>query len=120
MPVTKMIRYLCSDLVRITSLDGPQRSTQFANLEEIGTDFAEVLTECAFPSQAKLRIAREGYQMDGIVESCTLRTPLGYFVRVKLAPASVWSKRRFTPKHMLVVPGQAAAKVSTLSVASGY
>lgn len=116
----KMIRYLCSELVRITCLDGSQKRSQWGNLEEIGTHFAEVLTDRAYPREASLRIASETYQIDGVVESCALQHPLGYFVRVKLAPESSWSKEQFTPQHLLAVDGPSEPKVFSLSVASGY
>jgi len=114
---SKMIRYLCSELVHITSLDGVQRPRHCGNLEEIGEDFAEVLTQRAFPRNASVRIASKTYQMDGIVESCTFERPLGYFVKVKLAPSS-WSEQWFKPKHMLRL-GPPEPEESRAGAASG-
>src|SRR5258706_4091161 len=96
-----MIRYLCSELVQITSL-GPQRRSQSGNLEEIGSSFAEVLTEHAMPRKASVRITSENYQLEGVVESCVFTRALGYFVRLKLPPSS-WSEKWFTPKHLFAI-----------------
>ncbi len=115
-----MIRYLCSELVHITSLDAPNRPVQSGNLEEIGAHFLEVLTERPFPRKASVCIASASHQMDGIVESCALQRPLGYFVKVRLAPGSSWSEQRFTPNHLLRISGPPEDKVSHLGVASGY
>jgi hypothetical protein len=56
--------------------------------------------------------------MDGMVESCSLDRPLGYFVKVKLARPS-WSEQEFTPKHMLRID-EPAPKLNHLGAASGY
>ena len=114
-----MIRYLCSELVHITSLDGPHRQVQCGNLEEIGAYFAEILTERPFPRQASVCITSKTHRMDGSVESCELQQPLGYFVRVKLALSAPWSEQRFTPKHLLRIQCP-QPKVSHVGVASGY
>jgi len=118
MKTSKLIRYLCSELVYITSLSGPRRTRQLGNLEEIGRSFAEILTEQALPRKSNVRITCEDYQMDGVVESCSWHRPLGYFVRVKVARSS-WSERWFKPEHMLRIRST-EPKVSPLRVASGY
>src|SRR5438128_1792555 len=113
-------RYLCSELVLVARLDGTGRIGLRANLEEIGETFAELIAERPFPRKSKIRITSETHQMEGTVESCVLDRPLGYVVKVQLAPKSHWSERWFTPKHLLRVPAASTAKVSTLEMASGY
>jgi len=119
MPDSKSIcRYLCSELVFITRPDRRRRRAVLANLEEIGEWFAEVLTDCAFPENTVVRIVNQAHQLEGIVENCSPRKPLGYLVKVKLAPQSRWSERWFTPQHLLRIWSGAAPKVSTLAAAS--
>ncbi len=112
-----MIRYLCSELVQITSL-GPQKRSQSGNLEEIGPTFAEVLTEQALPRKSSVRITCKNFQLHGIVESCAFERALGYFVRLKLAPLS-WSEKWFTPKHLFTIKAP-ETQVNRLGAASGY
>ena len=90
------------------------------NLEEIGEWFAEVLTECAFPRDSVVRIVSQAHQLEGVVEECTRHKPLGFFVKVKLAPKSRWSDRWFTPQHLLRLWSGTPPKVSPLKAASGY
>jgi hypothetical protein len=112
-------RYLCSELVFITRPDRRRKPAMLANLEEIGEWFAEVLTDCAFPHNAPLRIVSKDHQLEGVVEKCVARQPLGYFVKVKLSPQSRWSERWFTPQHLLQLWSGAPPKASTLEKSSG-
>ena len=112
-------RYLCSELVFITRAGRKGRRAMLANLEEIGERFAEVLTECALPRDVAVRIVSKSHQLEGVVEACTHRRPLGYVVRVKLAPQSHWSERWFTPQHLLQLWSGSRLKVSPLTAASG-
>ncbi len=113
-------RHLCSELVFITRADRRGRQATLANLEEIGEWFAEVLTECAFPRDAVVRIVSKAHQMEGVVEACTRQQPLGFFVKVRLAPQSRWSEHWFTPQHLLQLWSGTQPKVSPLKAASGY
>ena len=117
-------RHLCSELVFITRADRRGRQPMLGNLEEIGEWFAEVLTECAFPRDSVVKIVSKAHQLEGVVENCTRRHPLGFFVKVRLSPESRWSERWFTPQHLLRLwsgtPGNNQPKVSPLKAASGY
>ena len=113
-------RYLCSELVFISRADRRAGRAMLGNLEEIGEWFAEVLTECAFPRDAVVRIVSQAHQLEGVVEECTRHKPLGFFVKVKLAPKSRWSDRWFTPQHLLRLWSGTPPKVSPLKAASGY
>ena len=112
-------RHLCSELVFITRADRRGRQAMLGNLEEIGEWFAEVLTECAFPRDAVVRIVSKAHQLEGVVEDCTRLRPLGFFVKVRLAPQSRWSDRWFTPQHLLQLWWGTRPKVSPLKAASG-
>lgn len=90
------------------------------NLEEIGEWFAEVLTECAFPRDAVVRIVSKAHQLEGVVEKCTREQPLGFFVKIRLKPQSRWSERWFTPQHLLQLWSGTQPKASHLKAASGY
>jgi hypothetical protein len=92
------------------------------NLEEIGEWFAEILTDCSFPRAAAVRIVSKTHQLEGVVADCKRHQSLGFCVKVKLAPASRWSDRWFTPQHLLQLWSGTPAdqpKVSTLKAASG-
>ena len=117
-------RFLCSEMVFITRADRRGCPAMLANLEEIGEWFAEILTDCAFPQNAPVRIVSKGQQLEGIVEGCTQNQPLGFFVKVRFNPESRWSERWFTPQHLLKLWSGTQAdnqpKVSPLKAASGY
>jgi len=120
MPDSKSIcRHLCSELVFITRADRRGRQAMLGNLEEIGEWFAEILTECAFPRDAVVRIVSKAHHLEGIVETCTRQQPLGFFVKVRLKPQSRWSEHWFTPKHLLQLWSGTQPKVSPLKDASG-
>jgi hypothetical protein len=116
-------RHLCSELVFITRADRRGRQAKLGNLEEIGEWFAEILTECAFPRDAAVRIVSQAHVLEGVVEDCKRHSPLGFFVKVRLAPQTRWSERWFTPQHLLRIwsgtHGSNQPKVSPLKAASG-
>jgi hypothetical protein len=112
-------RYLCSELVFISRADRRGRHAMLGNLEEIGEWFAEVLTDCAFPRDAAVRIVSKAREMEGIVEECTRHQPLGFFVKVRLSSQSRWSESWFTPQHLLRLWSGTQPKVSALKASSG-
>lgn len=117
-------RHLCSELVFITRTNRPGQAALPGNLEEIGERFAEILTDCALPRAAAVRIVTKDHKLEGLVESCRRDGELGFFVKVRLAPQSRWSEKWFTPKHLLQLWSgtqvHSQPKVSTLKTASGY
>jgi hypothetical protein len=113
-------RHLCSELVFISRTDRRGYPAMLGNLEEIGEWCAEILTDCAFPRSAAVRIVSKTHQLEGVVEDCRRDQSLGFFVKVKLAPESRWSERWFTPKHLLQLWSGTQPKVSPLKAASGY
>jgi hypothetical protein len=111
-------RNLCSELVVVTRTGKCRRIP--GNLEEIGECFAEILTDGAFPLNAEVRVSSRTHQLEGVVESCTLCRPLGFFVKVKLAQNSRWSEQSFTPQHLLKFRQEPEPKAFYSTAASGY
>jgi hypothetical protein len=110
-------RYLCSELIALTFSDG---RGQTANLEEIGENSALVLTEQPVRRGAKLNINCGSHTLKGTAEACRLDQLLGYFVEIRLDPASLWSPQWFAPEHLLVLGQNAATRAFPLPMASGY
>jgi hypothetical protein len=95
-------RRLCSELVSLAWADNHSRPQVIeGNLEEIGEWSALLLTERPLPRGVELHIQCEASPLNGVVESCTFEDLLGYFVTVRLYPASRWSEQWFSPKHLL-------------------
>lgn len=111
-------RYLCSESVRVCRLDGPPQPLLLlpANLEEISRSSAELIAESPLPQSAKVRIFSKQHSLEGRVESCVWDRLLGYIVKVRFAPKSQWSKRWFSPEHLLEIP-TLSSEVSALEVA---
>jgi len=72
------------------------------NLEEIGERSALVLTESPIPIESRMHIACREHVLRGVTKSCKFDRDLGYFVEIELAPASRWSRRWFSPRHLLL------------------
>jgi hypothetical protein len=110
-------RYLCSELIDLTFANGRGQS---ANLEEIGENSALVLTENPVRRGAKLQLNCGGHTLEGSVGGCRFEKLLGYYVEIRLDPASRWSPEWFAPEHLLVVGQTAATRAFPLAMASGY
>ena len=95
-------RHWCSELVAIVNVTrrGVAESVP-GNLEEIGEHSALVLTERPFPAGSRVHMACRAHILRGITRSCEFHRELGYFVEIALAPASRWSRRWFSPQHLL-------------------
>jgi hypothetical protein len=109
-------RFLCSEVVFIARVDPGNGPALLSNVEEIGEDFAEVLTDRPFPCGSAVQIVTKTSVLQGLVESCSRDKVLGFFVRVKLYPESRWSPGSFIPQHMLAL-NYTKPKVSALKVA---
>jgi hypothetical protein len=110
---------MCSEVVFIARADAGNGPALLSNLEEIGEDFAEVLTDRPFPGGSAVQIVTKTSVLQGLVENCHRDKALGFFVRVKLYPESRWSPGSFIPQHMLPLD-YTSPKVSALKAASGY
>jgi len=112
----------------VASADGSRgRRAVTGNLEEIGEWSAVVLTDRAIEAGAEVRVRGKGPELKGLVESCTRKAPLGFFVTVRLDAASRWSEQWFAPDHLLELPGydespraMPSSKSFHLGIASGY
>lgn len=110
-------RYLCSELIDLTFSDG---RGQTANLEEIGETSALVLTDKPVRCGAQLHINCGNHALKGTVGACRFDKLLGYFVEIRLSPASRWSRHWFAPEHLLVLDQNATTRALPLAMASGY
>jgi hypothetical protein len=95
-------RNWCSELVAVVNVNrrGVAES-QLGNLEEIGERSALVLTERPLPPASRVHIACRSHILKGATTRCEFHRGLGYFLEIELAPASRWSRRWFSPQHLL-------------------
>jgi hypothetical protein len=96
-------RHWCSELVSIVNVtrQGVAKSV-VGNLEEIGTRSALVLTECPLAVGSRVHISCRSHVLKGATISCKFHHGLGYFLEIEFAPASRWSRRWFSPQHLLL------------------
>jgi hypothetical protein len=96
-------RNWCSELVAVVNVTrrGVAESVP-GNLEEIGERSALVLTEYPLPLGSRVHIACRSHILRGATASCEFHRGLGYFLEIVLAPASRWSRRWFSPQHLLL------------------
>ena len=100
-------RNWCSELVSLVRVNRGGASESIpGNLEEIGERSALVLTECPVPKGTRVHIACRTHVLRGNATLCEFNPQLGYYVEIALAPASRWSRRWFSPRHLLVRDGQ--------------
>jgi len=98
-----LARNWCSELVAIINVTRRGVTESLAgNLEEIGERSALVLTERPLPLERRVHIACREHVLRGITKSCEFHRALGYFLEIELAPASRWSRRWFSPRHLLL------------------
>jgi hypothetical protein len=99
-----LARHWCSEIVSIArrGKDGRLQSIM-GNLEEIGERTLVVLTDCFVPMGAWVRIQCRNFELKGIAESRDFDRGLGFFVKIRLAPESRWTLRRFAPEHLFTV-----------------
>jgi hypothetical protein len=97
-------RNWCSELVSVVRVNRIGTSESIpGNLEEIGERSAVVLTECPVPIASRVHIACKTHVLRGMTKTCEFDRLLGYFIEIELAPASRWSRRWFSPRHLLPV-----------------
>jgi hypothetical protein len=94
-------RLLCSDLVRVSWLDGPSRGrTEFAVLENVSASGASVLSGVPVAGGVRLRIVAPGSGFTGITRHCN-RVGNGYLVGIVFDPGCRWSENAYIPEHLL-------------------
>ena len=96
-------RHWCSELVAIVNVTrrGVAESVP-GNLEEIGKRSALVLADYPLAIASRVHIACREHVLRGVTRSCEFHRALGYFMEIELAPASRWSRRWFSPRHLLL------------------
>lgn len=97
-------RHWCSELVAVVLVNRRGASESVTgNLEEIGERSALVLTDCPLPLATRVHIACRRHVLRGVTKGCEFNRRLGYFIEIELAPASRWSRRWFSPRHLLTL-----------------
>jgi hypothetical protein len=95
-------RNWCSELVSVVNVTRRGVAEPVTgNLEEIGERSALVLTESPLPIASRVHIACREHVLRGVITSCEFDRELGYFAEIEFAPASRWSRRWFSPRHLL-------------------
>lgn len=97
--------YLCSDLVTVQFTDRAGRRRRLtANLEEIAPNRLSLLVDSRIPAGSHATVEMPGLTLRGRARRAEHSGDLGWFIDVRLAPDSRWSRDRFTPAHLLVPP----------------
>ena len=71
-----------------------------ANLEEIWSSGALLLTDSRIHQFTSLWFVGGGRKFHGEVIAGTLFTGLGYFVEIRFRPDCTWSQRNYRPQHL--------------------
>lgn len=97
--------YLCSDLVTVQFTDRAGRCQRVtANLEEIAPHRLSLLLDSRIPFGSHATVEMPGLTLRGHARRAEHSSDLGWFIEVRLAPDSRWSRERFTPAHLLPSP----------------
>jgi hypothetical protein len=95
------LRMMCADMVEVCWNErSGKRCSATALLEDICTSGACLQLEAPIPLGVELRWVSPRQEFRGYVRYCVYRE-IGYFVGVEFEPRSRWSKRAFTPQHLL-------------------
>ncbi len=94
-------RLLCADLVQLEWKDraGWTRCTT-AMLEDISRSGACLQTDVAVPVRGLVQLRHGRKTLEGAVQYCNYRD-IGYFVGVTFTAKQHWSRRVFSPKHLV-------------------
>jgi len=97
-------RYLCSEMVSVLYEDR-FRSTRraIANLEDISTRTATLLCDQEIEPGQPVAFCSKGHDLYGVVSSSACEPLLGWYVTLRLQPASRWSPQWFQPEHLFPV-----------------
>jgi hypothetical protein len=94
--------FLCSDLVTVQFTDPAGRRRRItANLEEIAPQRLSLLVESRIPAGSRATVEMPGLILRGRARKAEHSRELGWFIDVRLAPDSRWSRARYTPEHMI-------------------
>jgi hypothetical protein len=98
-------RYLCSDLVVLTTKDGEL----IVNLEEISASGAVFESEKRVESGLKLEMQGGGSRFHGFA-TCVERHEFGWRVEMDFSPLTPWSPELYMPQHLLGLPEEDALR----------
>lgn len=95
------LRMMCADMVEVcwNERSGKLRCAT-ALLEDISTLGACIQLEIPVPLGVEIRWNSPRQEFKGSVRYCVYRE-IGYFVGVEFESTSRWSKKTFTPQHLL-------------------
>ncbi|HTS66036.1 MAG TPA: PilZ domain-containing protein [Candidatus Acidoferrales bacterium] len=95
------LRMMCADIVEVrwSERSGKARHAT-ALLEDISASGACLQLEAPIASGIEIRWTTPRHEFRGYVRYCIYRE-IGYFVGVEFDPDSRWSKKAFTPQHLL-------------------
>ena len=92
---------MCADMVEVCWTErGGQLRRATALLEDISTSGACLQFEAAIPLGVEIHWTSPRQEFKGYVRYCVYRE-IGYFVGVEFESTSRWSKKAFTPQHLL-------------------
>jgi hypothetical protein len=92
---------MCADMVEVCWNDRSGKLHRATGLlEDISTSGACLQLETAVPLGVEMRWMSPRKEFQGCVRYCVYRE-IGYFVGVEFEPKSRWSKKTFTPQHLL-------------------
>ncbi len=93
---------LCSEILNLHLQYKAGRERELkANLEEIWSSGALLLTDARVPLSTPTWFAAGGYEFRGKVAARKFLEGLGYFVEVQFASNSHWSEQKYRPQHLL-------------------
>lgn len=94
-------RFLCAELARVSWMVGPDRhQTEEAILEDICATGGCVQLEEPIPVGSVIMVTFRGQRFDGRVRYC-VSGEFGYFIGVKFAADTPWSRDLAVPDHMI-------------------
>jgi hypothetical protein len=92
---------LCSEILNLHLQYEAGRERELkANLEEIWSSGALLLTDVRVPLSAPTWFAAGGREFRGKVAARKFLQGLGYFIEVQFASNSYWSEQKYRPKHL--------------------
>jgi hypothetical protein len=95
------LRMMCADMVEVRWSERSGKTCRAtALLEDISTSGACLQLEIPVPLGIDIRWTTPGQEFRGTVRYCVYRE-IGYFAGVEFEFSSRWSKRVFTPQHLL-------------------
>jgi hypothetical protein len=95
------VRMLCADMVDVFWKDqAGRRQRAVGLLEDIAASGACLQLETPVPLGVEIRWQSPRRQFTGHVQYCVYRE-IGYFIGVEFDSASRWSKKAYTPQHLL-------------------